>query len=56
MFTLAKGLLSIEVNPIPIKTAMAMRGMLKDEFRLPLCSMATANREKLAAALKEYGI
>ena len=56
MFKLAKGLLSIEINPIPIKTAMAMRGMLKDEFRLPLCSMAPANREKLAAALKEYGI
>ncbi len=56
MFKLAKGLLSIEVNPIPIKTAMAMRGMLKDEFRLPLCSMAQANREKLEAVLKEYGI
>lgn len=56
MFKLAKGLLSIEVNPIPIKTAMAMRGMLKDEFRLPLCSMAPANREKLETALKEYGI
>jgi len=56
MFKLAKGLLSIEVNPIPIKTAMAMRGMLKEEFRLPLCNMAPANREKLEAALEEYGI
>jgi len=54
MFKLAKGLLSIEVNPI--KTAMAMRGMLAEEFRLPLCKMAPANREKLEAALKEYGI
>lgn len=56
MFKLAKGLLSIEVNPIPIKTAMAMRGMLQEEFRLPLCNMAPANREKLEAALKEYGL
>ncbi len=56
MFRLAKGLLSIEVNPIPIKTAMAMRGMLIEEFRLPLCPMAPANREKLSAVLKEYGI
>ncbi|MBI4579224.1 MAG: 4-hydroxy-tetrahydrodipicolinate synthase [Planctomycetes bacterium] len=55
-FRLAKGLLSIEVNPIPIKTAMAMRGLIQEEFRLPLCPMAPANREKLAAALKEYGI
>ena len=56
MFKLAKGLLSIEVNPIPIKTAMAMRGMLTEEFRLPMCKMAPANREKLAAVLEEYGI
>ncbi len=56
MFKLAKGLLSIEVNPIPIKTAMAMRGMIAEEFRLPMCNMAPANREKLAAVLKEYGI
>jgi 4-hydroxy-tetrahydrodipicolinate synthase len=56
MFQLARGLLSIEVNPIPIKTAMAMRGMIAEEFRLPLCQMAPANREKLAAVLKAYGI
>lgn len=56
MFKLARGLLSIEVNPIPIKTAMAMRGIVPDEFRLPLCNMAAANREKLATVLKEYGI
>lgn len=56
MFKLAKGLLTLEVNPIPIKTAMAIKGMLAEEFRLPLCPMAAANREKLAAALKEYGL
>ena len=56
MFRLAKGLLSIEVNPIPIKTAMAMRGLCSDEMRLPLCPMSPANREKLEAVLREYGI
>ena len=56
MFKLARGLLSIEVNPIPIKTAMAMRGMMTEEFRLPLCPMHPANRDKLAAVLAEYGI
>lgn len=56
MFRLAKGLLSLETNPIPIKTAMAMRGLCTEEFRLPMCRMAPANREKLEAALKEYGI
>ena len=56
MFRLAKGLLSLEVNPIPIKTAMAARGMLHDEFRLPLCPMQPANRDKLGAILDDYGV
>jgi len=55
-FRLAKGLLTLEVNPVPVKTAMAMRGMLAEGFRLPLCPMAPANREKLAAALGDYGL
>ena len=56
MFKLAKGLLTLEVNPIPIKTAMALMGMVGDEIRLPLTPMAPANRTKLEAALKEYGL
>ncbi len=56
MFKLAKGLLTLEVNPIPIKTAMAIKGMLTEELRLPLCRMNPANREKLQAVMKEYGI
>jgi 4-hydroxy-tetrahydrodipicolinate synthase len=55
-FQLAKSLLSLETNPIPIKTAMAIQGLCPEEFRLPLCKMQTANREKLQAALKAYGL
>lgn len=42
----------IETNPIPVKTALAMMGKIKEEFRLPLCEMAPANREKLKKILK----
>jgi len=57
MFKLAKGLLTLEVNPIPIKAAMGMLKMIpSDEMRLPMTRMVPANREKLAAALKEYGL
>jgi len=42
----------IETNPIPVKTALAMTGKIKEEFRLPLCEMSPANREKLKAVLK----
>ena len=46
----------IETNPIPVKTALAMMGKIQEEFRLPLCEMAAANREKLAKTLKESGL
>lgn len=45
-----------EVNPIPVKTAMAMMGFCSEEMRLPLCEMEAANKEKLAAVLKEYKV
>lgn len=46
----------IETNPIPAKTALAMMGKIKEEFRLPLCEMAPANREKLKKTLKNLKI
>lgn len=29
----------VETNPIPIKTAMAMKGWCQEQFRLPICSL-----------------
>ena len=46
----------IETNPIPIKAAMAMRGMIEETYRLPLCEMQPKNRERLKAALGKLGI
>ncbi len=46
----------IETNPIPVKTALSMMGMIKEEFRLPLCFMADTNREKLRKTLEGYGL
>lgn len=43
----------IETNPIPVKTALAMMGKIKEEFRLPLCEMAQANKEKLKKTLRD---
>ena len=48
--------LFIETNPIPIKAAMAMVGYCAEEYRLPLCEMSPANREKLAESLKKCEI
>ncbi|HBR21909.1 MAG TPA: 4-hydroxy-tetrahydrodipicolinate synthase [Nitrospiraceae bacterium] len=46
----------IETNPIPAKTALAMMGKIKEEFRLPLCEMSDENKDKLKKALKDYGL
>jgi 4-hydroxy-tetrahydrodipicolinate synthase len=46
----------IETNPIPVKEAMAMTGLIEPEFRLPLCRMSEANRQKLRAALVQHGL
>ena len=45
-----------EVNPIPVKTALALMGRCQEIFRLPLCEMEPANREKLKSVLAEYGL
>jgi 4-hydroxy-tetrahydrodipicolinate synthase len=39
--------LFIESNPIPVKTALYLMGMIESEFRLPLCEMGKANQGKL---------
>ena len=43
----------IETNPIPVKTALAMMGRIKEEFRMPLCEMSPANKEKLRKVLSD---
>ncbi len=43
----------IESNPIPVKTALAMMGKIKESFRLPLVKMEEKNKEELKKVLKE---
>jgi 4-hydroxy-tetrahydrodipicolinate synthase len=46
----------IETNPVPVKTGVALMGKCRDEVRLPLAPLAAANRAKLTAIMKEYGL
>ncbi|MFH0771345.1 MAG: 4-hydroxy-tetrahydrodipicolinate synthase [Candidatus Omnitrophota bacterium] len=46
----------IETNPIPVKTAMGLLGMIEPELRLPLCPISEENLVKLKEALKAYGL
>ena len=45
-----------EVNPVPVKTAMAALGYCTEEMRLPLCEMEDANKEKLLNAMRKHNI
>lgn len=47
--------LFIEVNPIPVKTAMNLLGFEMGELRLPLVEMAPNNLEILKKELSNYG-
>ncbi len=46
----------IEVNPIPVKAAVGMLGYDVGTPRAPLTEMEPQNKEKLAAAIKAYGL
>ena len=45
-----------EVNPVPVKTAMAEMGLCDVEMRLPLCEMEDNTKARLIAALKKHGL
>jgi len=48
--------LFIDTNPIPIKAAMAMRGMIEEVYRLPMCATTDDNKAVLRRTLEEAGV
>lgn len=55
LFPLMRGILTLDTNPIPIKTALAMRNMMAEEFRLPMCPLKATQRQQLQSILAETG-
>lgn len=55
-YPLMRGLMSIDVNPVPIKSAVALQGHCTDEFRLPLVGLNGSGTEQLTALLKSYNL
>ena len=45
-----------EVNPIPVKKAMQLMGIDAGPLRMPLTELTEGNTEKLAKAMKEFGL
>lgn len=48
--------LFIETNPVPVKAALAMMGLIQEEYRLPLVPLSARNRETLRNTLTACGV
>jgi 4-hydroxy-tetrahydrodipicolinate synthase len=48
--------LFIETNPVPVKAALARRGWMTAEVRMPLVELMPASQEKLFSLLASYGL
>jgi 4-hydroxy-tetrahydrodipicolinate synthase len=46
----------VESNPIPVKAAMALMGLLEPVYRLPLCPPSPANQAKIEKVLETLGL
>lgn len=54
LFDLASGIGEYGPNPIPIKTALSIRGLIREEFRLPLCPLSTDARSVIETVLRRH--
>ena len=48
--------LFLDVNPIPVKAAMAAAGLCSGELRLPLTELSAEKRAKLISLMHRYGL
>jgi 4-hydroxy-tetrahydrodipicolinate synthase len=46
----------IDTNPIPIKYMMSLKNLIKETYRLPLCSMNDKEKEQVKTILKKMEI
>ncbi len=45
-----------EVNPIPVKAALSMMGLIEETYRMPLYPMSAANRDRVERVMREVGL
>jgi 4-hydroxy-tetrahydrodipicolinate synthase len=46
----------VEANPIPVKAAMALMGLLEPVWRLPMCPPSAASEAKIEKVLEPLGL
>ena len=53
-YPLMSALMTLDTNPVPIKTALSLCGHCTNEFRLPLVPLSVEKTEQLRATLTEF--
>jgi 4-hydroxy-tetrahydrodipicolinate synthase len=53
---LFKALLTLDTNPVPVKAALAMMGLVEPQYRLPLCPMSEQAHTRLRTILSELSL
>jgi len=48
--------LFLDSNPVPVKAAMALMGLIEETYRLPLCATTQEVKDKIAECLKSLGL
>ena len=46
----------LETNPVPVKAALSMMGLIEEVYRLPLVPLQPQNRRRLEGILKKLGL
>lgn len=55
-YPLMRGLMTLDVNPVPIKTAVALQGHCSPDLRLPLAPLDPAAAASLKSLLEAYSL
>ena len=55
-YPLMSAFLKLDTNPVPIKTAMALKGMMRGDLRLPLVGMNAEKQGELRAVMAQLGL
>lgn len=56
LYPLMRGLMTLDVNPVPIKCAMATCGHCSADFRLPLVGLTSQKQAALEVMLRQFGL
>ncbi len=56
LYPLMSAFLKLDTNPVPVKTALALKGMMRGDLRLPMVGMTAEKTAELRAVMSGLGL